>query len=818
MSKGTRNVAPQSIQQAHDVALAALLRGWRPLPITADGRKIPLVKFTSESGANLTATSSADVWSLWLEEFRGAGVAIVTGSRSFEGSGVLVVDVDVKDGAQGIASLEAAIAELGPLPATMVVRSPSGGFHYVYDYPDDSDTWRNWNGWRPGIDIRGHHGIVAVPGSTDARGTYTLEVDMEPTTLPPAWLEALIRPAADLAQRDEFAERDLAEADPELRRQRVIARDEIEILARQLETPGPGKHGRLVFAATAAGSWSHLIGDDEWLEEKLLRALERAHTVRGGYIDERKSRTGIRQLLHTGQVHPKWAPRVPVTLLGNIADYGLPVPIARPMPDFPARDWDDMGNADRLIDHRGEGIAYALDASSWLVYEERTGAWSTGGAETLAQRRAQETLTVCYEAEKEHYSDVPNVTVTAAGNPGKDKPSDRENFATFISRSRSAGGVSAMVKMASSKPALECRMADFDTGAMLLNVANGTLDLTTATLLPHSPEHRVTQLAPIRWQADDRSPLWEKFLEQVQPDPEVRSYLQRIVGYALTGSISEQKMFIHHGSGANGKSVFMDTLARVLGSYAQAVPSSTLLAKQGDPGVPNDIARMRGKRLLRTSETAAGRRLDGELVKQLTGGEIMSAREMRSAFFEFMPTGKVHLTTNHIPQLGTDDAIRRRLETIPWAVVIPREDRDPDLTLKLGLEASGILAWAVQGCLGWQAYGLATPAAVIAKTDEHLAMADPLGEWVESRLERLVGAECELKLLYGDYRSYAETHGERAMVARSLSEALTERGFRSHKDGKTRVRVFEDVTLRLTSFQQAAAGLGYGPLTAVTER
>lgn len=801
MSKGTRNVGPQSIQQAHDVALAALHRGWRPLPITADGRKIPLVKFTSEAGQNLTATSSADVWSLWLEEFRGAGVAIVTGSKSYEGSGVLVVDVDVKDGAPGLASLEAAFAELGPLPATMVVRSPSGGFHYVYAYPDDSDTWRNWNGWKPGIDIRGHHGIVAVPGSTDARGTYTLEVDMEPMTLPPAWLEALIRPAADLAQRDEFAARQLEEADPELRRQRVIAADEIEILCRQLETPGPGKHGRLVFAATAAGSWSHLIGDDDWLEEKLLRALERAHTARGGYIDERKSRAGIRQLVRTGQVNPKWAPRVNVTLMGNIADYGLAVPEPSIQPDFRPRSWDDIGNGRRLVDHHGDAVRYAIDASQWLAYDATKGVWKIEGGETLVQRYAQAVLDALPEAEEGHYSTLPNETPA-----GKPAPSDRENFHAFVSKSRSGPRVSAMVKMASSLPEMETRLADLDAQPMLLNVANGVLDLVTGQLLEHDPSLGLSQLAPVRWQIGGESaPLWEKFLEEVQPDPEVRSYLQRAIGYTLTGSITEQKLFIHHGSGANGKSVFMDTLAAVLGSYAQAIPRSTLLAKSGDAGVPNDIARMRGKRLLRTSETAAGKRLDGELVKELTGGEMVSARHMRAEFFDFRPTGKVHLTTNHVPQLGADDAIRRRLETIPWAVVIPRADRDPDLTLKLGPEASGILTWAVQGCLGWQAYGLATPAAVIAKTDEHLAYADPIGDWIASRLERVTGAQIELSRLWADYEVWCKAHGERPMIARSLSEALTERNYRrGDVVGRNKVRVFEDVTLRLTTLEQAA--------------
>jgi putative DNA primase/helicase len=806
---GSSNGAIESIQSQHDVALAAVLRGWRPLPITADGRKIPLVKFTGENGVNLAASSPADVHTLWVEDFPRAGVAVVTGSTSYEGSGLLVIDVDVKDGAQGPASIQAALVELGPLPPTMVVTSPSGGWHYVYAYPDDSDTWRNWNGWRPGVDVRGHHGIVAVPGSTDVRGEYVLSPvgTAEIAQLPPAWLEALVRPAADLDAREAFRDRELATDSPELRRQKVIAREELEILCTALAEPGPGKHGRLIRYATMAGSWSHLIGDDTYVEARLLDALERAHTARGGHIDRARSTKHVQTLVRNGQVNPKWAPPTSGgTLLGNLADYALPSLVAPEDRPVPARNWDDMGNGERLVDHRGEGLAFALDAGQWLVYSD-AGAWGTTGGETLAQRRAQETLEIAYDAEQGHYSTLPSTNAA-----GKDTPSDRELFFAFLGKSRSARGVAAMVKMASSHPAMETTLGSFDAEPLLLNVANGVVDLTTGELLPHAASYRMTQLAPVRWQiGGEAAPLWEKFLAQVQPDPEVRAYLQRAIGYTLTGLTTEQKMFIHHGSGANGKSVFMDTLARVLGSYAQAIPRSTLLAKAGDAGVPNDIARMRGKRLLRTSETAAGRRLDGELVKELTGGEMVSARHMRAEFFDFQPTGKVHLTTNHVPQLGADDAIRRRLETISWGVVVPVADRDPDLTQKLGLEATGILSWAVRGCLEWRRIGLATPAAVVAKTDEHLAMADALGDWIASRLDRVPGAQVEITRLYADYRAWAEAHGERPMIARSLSEALTERGFiRGGRIGRNHVRVFDDVTLRPTALEEAAGGSGVG--------
>lgn len=799
MDDGTRNDDGQSNVNA---ANAALARGWIPIPITATGKKRPLIPYHSDRSR--IPTSGADVWTLWGEDYPDAGVAVLTGPRP-DGSGLLVIDVDVKDGQPGPDSLQSAQLKLGKLPQTFRQMTPSGGWQLFFSYPDDSDTWRNWQAWRPGIDVRGWHGIVGAPGSTDPRGEYKIFYDYPIASLPTAWLDALAKPTKEI----DFAP-PVAASTPELRRQRTVALEEIATLCARLAEPGPGKHGRLVECATIAGSWSHLVGDDAAVHDALLAALRSAHVARGGYLDEAKSAADVWVLMRNGQVHPKWT-AFEGTALGNIADYGLEVAV--PAASCPPRSLDDLGNAHRLADHAGEGIAYATDAGLWLVWDAGTGVWSASGGDVLVQRQVQEMLEALPWCEHEHYSTLPNTDPVT----GKDKPSDRDLFYGHVAKTRNHQRMRSAIAQASSLPALAARMADFDSWPMLLAVANGTLELESGKLRASSAGDRLTMVAPVSYDPLATSPLWEAFLLSVQPDPEVRAYLARVVGYTLTGSTAEQKLWIHHGTGANGKSVFVDTLARVLGTYAQAIPRSTLLAKTGDAGVPNDLARMRGKRMLRASETAAGRRLDGELVKELTGGEEISAREMRASWFDFRPVGKVHLTTNHVPQLGADDAIRRRLETVPWAVVVPREERDPRLVDKLALEAPGILSWAVAGCLEWQRVGLATPPIVTERTDEHLALSDVLADWIETCLERVPGAEVELSLLYGSYEQHAKQHGERPMVSRSLAEALTERDFRSHKDGRTRRRVFDHVRILPSGLEQAADRFGYPRLHDVSE-
>jgi putative DNA primase/helicase len=216
------------------------------------------------------------------------------------------------------------------------------------------------------------------------------------------------------------------------------------------------------------------------------------------------------------------------------------------------------------------------------------------------------------------------------------------------------------------------------------------------------------------------------------------------------------------------------------------VPRSTLLAKQGE-GIPNDVARMVGKRLLATTETSAGKRLDDELVKQLTGEDTMSARFMRAEFFDFRPVGKIHLATNYLPNVGGGHGMARRLQDIGWDVTVPPNKRIPKLDEKImATEAAGVLNWAIAGCIDWQKHGLAVPAAVQEKTREHLANSDPLVMWMDEETAPAPERTEETRLLYANYKVWSETSGMRPMSLKAFSLAMQERGFAQTKDGRTR--------------------------------
>jgi len=337
-------------------------------------------------------------------------------------------------------------------------------------------------------------------------------------------------------------------------------------------------------------------------------------------------------------------------------------------------------------------------------------------------------------------------------------------------------------------------MTDFDAQPYLLNVANGVVDLTTGQLQDHDPELLLMLQSPVRYDPNAEHPRWDAFLERCLPDPAVRDYLRLAFGYSLTGSMAEQSLFIHHGSGANGKSVFLVIASYIAGSYGQVVPRETLLAKSGSGSEhPTSVARMRGKRFLQASETAAGRRLDEETVKGLTGGEQQTARFMGADFFDFTPTGKIHFVTNHLPRLTDAESIWRRLHLVAWRQVIPVEERDPALAETIiANEAEGVLAWAVRGAVDWHArvaagQRLPIPDSMKVDLGDYRQDQDILGEFVDSRLQKDEVAFASMAEIYSSYSAWCFNSGIRnPLTSQDLGRALAERKFARKRTGKSR--------------------------------
>jgi putative DNA primase/helicase len=256
------------------------------------------------------------------------------------------------------------------------------------------------------------------------------------------------------------------------------------------------------------------------------------------------------------------------------------------------------------------------------------------------------------------------------------------------------------------------------------------------------------------------------------------------VGYSLTGSVAEQVLFVLHGTGANGKSTFSETVRSLLGDYAQQTPADTLLERR-DSAIPNDIARLRGARFISAVESEEGKRLAEGMVKQLTGGDVVTARFMRAEFFEFKPVGKIWLATNHLPKVhGTDEAIWRRIRLVPFTVTIPEAERDAELGEKLRAELAGVLQWAVLGCLEWRQRKLGKPKAIAEATADYRAGQDLVGPFIEQICVLDPNSMEEAGKLYEVYEAWAKAAGEPVLRQRTFGDRLTERGLAKGKFGK----------------------------------
>jgi putative DNA primase/helicase len=334
---------------------------------------------------------------------------------------------------------------------------------------------------------------------------------------------------------------------------------------------------------------------------------------------------------------------------------------------------------------------------------------------------------------------------------------------------------------------------EFDSDPKLLNCNNGTVDLSTGELRHHDRADLLTCLAPVDFDKGAPCQVWENFVYEIQEkNIEVYEFLQRILGYALTGFTREQCLFILWGSGANGKSTLINLVTRLLGKYARNTPVETLLDKKRGGEIPIDVARLDGPRLVTAKEVDRGRRLSESLIKELTGQDTISARFLYGEFFDFIPKFKLFLSTNHMPIIrGTDNAIWRRIKLIRFPVQIPEEEWDQDLPEKLWAEAPGILNWLVEGCLSWQKWGLNVPEAVKESTAEFRGEMDVLADFLAERCIIASDKSGTAKELYQCYKDWAEDQGlsEREILKqRTFGMALSERGFRRHRSTHGRHR------------------------------
>lgn len=335
---------------------------------------------------------------------------------------------------------------------------------------------------------------------------------------------------------------------------------------------------------------------------------------------------------------------------------------------------------------------------------------------------------------------------------------------------------------AATDPAVAVAVDAFDTDPWLLNTPAGVVDLRTGLLEPASAGHLFTRCAAVGPEAGTPS-LWLQFLlDATEGDHALVSYLQRLAGYALTGSTREHILAFLWGPGGNGKGVFLNTLCRSLGSYAAVAAMDTFTASRFDRH-PADLASLFGARLVTAQETQEGRSWDEAKVKSITGGDPITARYMRQDFFTFEPQFKLLFAGNHKPRIqNLDDAMRRRFHLVPF--VNKPTERDPDLADKLRGEWPQILQWAIDGCLAWQREGLNPPAGIIEATNAYFAAEDVVTQWCDEQAGPTDWTET--RYLYDDYQMWCRASGIRPPTMQAFSAELEARGIAKRHAPTTR--------------------------------
>jgi putative DNA primase/helicase len=654
------------------VALDYAANGTAIFPVKERG-KSPLTK-NGFKDASTDPEKIAGWWGKWPN----ANIGLPTG----EVNKVWVLDID---GDEGKEAFDGLVAEHGEIPETS--QSITGnGRHIIFKHPGEKvkNSVRNLG---KGLDVRGDGGYIVAPPSIHPTGhQYKWDPGLQdclPTDAPDWLLKLVVKneptpPPPGLGAAPDGEDQEYAATI-------------LEETAATLATTSSG--ARNASLNSAAFKMGHHIaaGNIERapVEVSLLHAAERnCLVVEDGEAAARKTiQSGIRAALEN--------PQTPYRPLKHALT--------------------DIGNAERFIAQHGANLRFCFKWKRWLAWDSRR--WSPD-AEALVLEKAKATA----------------VSITAEAKAATKSSHPRaEQIVKWAKRSQAKERIKALVELARS--ALPISPDNLDKDGWVLNCQNGTLDLRTGELRRHAREDLITKMAPVDFDPNATCPLFGGVIARATgDDAELAAYMQRSLGYALTSDTSEECLFVWHGTGRNGKGTILETVRAAMGDYASTTPVATLLQKGGS-GIPNDLAALRGIRLVLASEINEGQKMDEALVKGLTGGDNISARFLHGEFFEFRPEFKIVLQTNYRPGIrGIDEGIWSRMRLVPFTVTVPTEERDRGLKKKIQqTELPGVFYWLLAGCLAWQKQGgLNEPDAVKQATAGYRKEEDSLFEFLEA--------------------------------------------------------------------------------------
>ena len=415
--------------------------------------------------------------------------------------------------------------------------------------------------------------------------------------------------------------------------------------------------------------------------------------------------------------------------------------------------YTDVDNGNRLIQAFGNDIRYCHEQNTWFVW---TGKYWQANGELLLQEKMKEIANELW---------VRSIEQSSAA------------MAKMASDLRNGSDISGAIKMAMSTPSIKIKTTDFNTNRYLVNFTNGTLNLETNQFYAHRSSDLLTKMLDYAYDTNAVCRQWLQFLDEVFPNEHaaVIPFLQAAIGYSLSGLTKERCLFLLHGVGANGKSVFLTVLRSVLGAYACNADWDSFVQKQNN-GVRNDLARLEGFRFVTANESAKEARLAEGTVKTLTGGsDSVTARHLYKGFFDFEPQFKLWLATNHKPTISTDTAIWDRLRLIPFTVRFEEAQQDKNLASKLKSEAAGIIRWSIAGFQRYQAIGLPKTAEIEAATSAYQAEQNPVASFLSTCVidEK---ASTKRSDLYQAYQQWTMENDEKLLSQKDFAQRVRERG------------------------------------------
>lgn len=651
------------------------------------------------------------------------------------GSDIWVLDVDPQHG--GDLSLEGLIAQYGTLPETIEAITGGGGSHFLFTRP--AVGIRNRANFAPGLDTRGDGGyIVAAPSLHQSGKHYEWRLSPDDTVLAdaPQWL-------LDLVVRQAAAPPPQSSTNGHA----VLPKRTLNYIV--FGAQKGDRNNELYHAAQQC----YAAGYTQAEADQMLRGRAKQDGLDDLEID--KTITSAYQSVHVSG--PAQNPQAPVGTSVLITAHHT-----------------DAGNAAALAAVYGDDLRYCHTRGKWLIWDSQRWKLDDDGE---ASRRALATI---------------QARLQAAGQ-------QHRALARWSLVSESTGKIRALLEAASSRADLATTIDLYDRDLFLAGAPNGTLDLRTGQCRPSDRNDYLTMRTGAFYDPLATCPRWLQFLDEIfANDHNLISWIQRAVGYTLTGDTREEVLFLCYGSGANGKSKFLEVLGRLLGDYAATASFETFNAERRSEQT-NDLAALAAKRLVTAIETDEDRRLAEARVKMVTGGDLITCRFLRQEFFTYKPQFKVWLAMNHRPIVrGRDRGIWRRIRLIPFTQSF---EQHPDQRLfgKLVAELPGILNWALEGLMDWQRQGLGTCAAIDAATDTYRREMDDVGQWIEEEIIDDPQGVLVAVDGYADYHLWSRNRGDRfPKTMHAWGRVMGERGYQSARQlvNGRKVTVYRSVRVR----------------------